>query len=356
MNPAMRLSVLDQCPVPAGGTGADALAASLALARAADALGYHRFWMAEHHATPALACAAPEVMLARLAGETRSLRIGSGGVMLPHQSPFRVAEAFSMLAALAPGRIDLGLGRAAGGDPLVAFALQQDRRQRAPQRFPEQLVELLAYFDGTLPDDHPFRSLAAALPGRPEAPEIWILGSSEDSAILAGTLGLPWCHAEFIGGHRPDLARLYRQHFRASARAAAPMVAVAAWCVAAETDAEARYLAGPSRMMFARMMEGTLIPVPTPDEAAAFLAGRALPERPGFAPVVGAAADVAGRLCHLAQAYGADELFLVNILHAAAPRIESYRLVADAMGLAGSGRGIGGSAASPGDRHVQPAV
>jgi len=331
----MRLSVLDQSPIPAGGSGRDALAASLDLAREAERLGYHRFWLAEHHATPALASAVPEVMLARLAGETARIRIGSGGVMLPHQSPLRVAESFSMLAALAPGRIDLGLGRAPGSDPLVAFALQQDRRQRALQQFPAQLVELLGLFDGTLPADHPFRHLSATLPGRPNRPEIWLLGSSEDSAILAGELGLPWCFAEFIAGHRPDLARLYRHHFRGSPRASPPQIAVAAWCVAAASREEAHFLAGPARLMFARLREGELIPVPTPEEAARLLATRDLPERPGFEPVIGDPADMAERLPALAHAYGADELFLVNILHAAAPRLESYRLVARALGLEG---------------------
>lgn len=326
----MRLSVLDQSPIPAGGTAADALAASLALACAAEELGYHRFWVAEHHATPALASAVPELLIARLAGETQRLRLGSGGVLLPHQSPLRVAESFAMLAALAPGRIDLGLGRAPGGDPLVAFALQQDRRQRAPQQFPAQLVELLGHVDGSLPDDHPFHPFARTLAG-PARPEIWLLGSSGDSAMLAGELGLPWCFAEFIAGHRPDLAGLYRRHFRPSPRAAKPMVAVAAWCIAAATRAEAAYLAGPARMMFARLQEGATIPVPTADEAALYLARHPPPERPGFAPVIGDGAEVASRLDAIAHAYGADELFLVNILHAADPRIDSYRIVADAM-------------------------
>src|SRR5688500_2053879 len=152
----MILSVLDQSPVPEGSTGPQALQNTLDLARLADRLGYHRYWLAEHHGTPALACAAPEVLIGPVAAATERIRVGSGGVMLPHYSPLKVAEAFSTLAGLHPGRIDLGLGRAPGTDRLTALALQRDRRQHAPDDFPQQLAELLAYLDDAMPADHPF--------------------------------------------------------------------------------------------------------------------------------------------------------------------------------------------------------
>src|SRR2546421_8272684 len=166
----MRLSVLDQSPIPEGSTGADALHNTLDLARLTDQLGYHRYWVAEHHGGPMLASASPEALIGPIAAATSRIRIGSGGVMLPHYSPFKVAETFTILAGLFPGRIDLGIGRASGTDPLTTFALQRDRRQAAPDDFPQQLAELLAYLEDELPSDHPFARLAKALPGRPELP------------------------------------------------------------------------------------------------------------------------------------------------------------------------------------------
>ena len=185
----MRLSVLDQSPISEGSTGADALRNTLDLARLADELGYHRYWVAEHHGGPMLASASPEALIGPIAAATEGIRVGSGGVMLPHYSPLKVAETFTILAGLFPGRIDLGLGRAAGTDPMTTFALQRDRRQAAPDDFPQQLAELLAYFDDSLPEDHPFARLAGVLPGRPELPVPWLLGSSPQSAIWAGELG-----------------------------------------------------------------------------------------------------------------------------------------------------------------------
>src|SRR5437660_7959432 len=162
----MLLSVLDQSPISEGSTGAQALHNTLDLARLADGLGYHRYWVAEHHGGPMLASASPEALIGPIAAATTAIRVGSGGVMPPHYSPFKVAETFTILAGLYPGRIDLGLGRAAGTDPLTTFALQRDRRQAAPDDFPQQLAELLAYFDDALPADHPFARLASTLPGR----------------------------------------------------------------------------------------------------------------------------------------------------------------------------------------------
>src|SRR5947208_2087258 len=209
----MRLSVLDQSPICEGSSGSEALRNTMDLARLADWLGYNRYWVAGHHGGPMLASASPEALIPAIASVTQGLRVGSGGVMLPHYSPLKVAETFTILAALFPGRIDLGLGRASGTDPLTTFALQRDRRQAAPDDFPQQLAELLAYFDDTLPSDHPFQRLAAVLPGRPELPVPWLLGSSAQSAIWAGELGLRYAFADFINPQGGDIARLYRERF-----------------------------------------------------------------------------------------------------------------------------------------------
>jgi luciferase family oxidoreductase group 1 len=327
----MRLSVLDQSPIAEGTSGGQALRNSLDLAGLADRLGYHRFWMAEHHASPALASASPELMLAAIGRETQRIRIGTGGVMLPHYSPFKVAESFSMLAGLFPGRVDLGLGRAPGSDQLTAYALQQDRRTRAQLEFPQQLAELMAHFDGALPEGHPFRQLSANLPGGDEAPDIWVLGSSADSADLAGMAGLPYCIADFIAGEVPELAERYRRTFRPSDRASESSVMVACWTVAAESADAADWLSGPSRMMLAHLMRGELIAVPNPDRAAAWLKANPIPMPANRRPVTGSATQCRDQLLDKARLYGADELMLVNILHDHQDRMESYRLMAEAM-------------------------
>ncbi|MCG2841520.1 LLM class flavin-dependent oxidoreductase [Sandaracinobacter sp. RS1-74] len=324
----MRLSILDQSSIAEGATGGQALLNSIELAKLGDKLGYHRFWMAEHHATPALASASPELMLAAIGRETEHIRLGTGGVMLPHYSPFKVAESFSMLAGLLPGRIDLGLGRAPGSDQLAAYALQQDRRQRAPNIFPEQLGELLGYLDGDLPSDHPFRHLAQTLPGGAEHPAIWVLGSSPDSARLAGAMGLPYCIADFIAGEVPELAHLYRESFRPSPRAAQPELIVCCWLVAADSDERAHWLAAPSRMLFAHLTQGRLIAVPHPDKATEWLAANPSPMPGNRCPIVGTAAECRAALQRKQALYGADEMMLVNILHDHRDRMESYRLMA----------------------------
>ncbi len=244
----MRLSVLDQSPISQGSTGAQALRNTLDLAQLTDRLGYHRYWVAEHHGGPMLASAAPEVLIGPIAAATSGIRVGSGGVMLPHYSPLKVAETFTMLAALFPDRIDLGLGRASGTDPMTTFALQRDRRQAAPDDFPQQLAELLAYFEDDLPEDHPFQRLAGTLPGLPERPVPWLLGSSPQSAIWAGQLGLPYAFADFINPEGAQIAARYRSEFSPARQEQAPRTAVAAWVLCAPTDEEADHLATSSRM------------------------------------------------------------------------------------------------------------
>src|SRR3954470_2916558 len=206
----LRVSVLDQSPVSEGSTGSQALQNTIDLARLADGLGYHRYWVAEHHGGGMVAGPSPEVLIGPIAAATTNLRVGSGGVMLPHYSPLKVAENFSILAGLFPGRIDLGIGRAAGTDAMTTFALQRDRRQAAPDDFPEQLAELLALLEDEFPEGHALGRYVATLPGRPELPEPWLLGSSAQSAIWAGELGLPYAFADFINPEGAEIAQLYR--------------------------------------------------------------------------------------------------------------------------------------------------
>lgn len=333
----MILSVLDQTPIAAGTTPAAALANSIDLARHCEALGYHRYWLAEHHASAALAGSAPEILIGAVAAATSRMRIGSGGIMLPHYSPLKIAEVFSQLAGLYPGRIDLGLGRAPGSDQRTAIALQRDRRQQVPNDFPNQLAELIGYLEDSLPADHPFVAYARTLPGLPEAPEPWVLGSSGDSAVFAGDLGLPYCFADFINARQGVIAADYRARFVARHPGDRPRVAVAVWTVVAESDAEAERLAAPARMMFAHLLMGRSIPVPDVETALAWLADR--PEldrmRAGRRVVAGSPETVRTGLQAAAAEYGAEEVLLVNILHDHQARKRSYTLAMQAMtGLA----------------------
>src|SRR3954465_8195254 len=202
--PPFALSVLDQSPISEGMTGADALRNTIDLAQTADRLGYSRYWVAEHHGTPMLASASPEALIGPIAAGTNSIRAGSGGVVVPPYRPLKVAETFSVLSGLFPGRIDLGIGRAPGTDPRTTFALQRDRSRAMPDDFPDQLSELVAYLEDDLPQEHPFASLGK-LPGRPAAPDLWLLGSSAQSAIWAAQLGVGYSFAALI---HPDGAQI----------------------------------------------------------------------------------------------------------------------------------------------------
>jgi luciferase family oxidoreductase group 1 len=332
----MRLSVLDQSPIPAGSSGRDALANTLDLARLADELGYHRYWVAEHHGGPMLAGPSPEVLIGPIASATQRIRVGSGGVMLPHYSPFKVAESFSLLSGLYPGRIDLGLGRAAGTDPLTTYALQRDRRQASPDDFPDQLAELLAHLEGNLPADHPFARLGRSLPGLPETPEPWLLGSSPQSAIWAAQLGLPYAFADFINRDGAGIAADYQRRFDPGVRLGAQRTAVAAWALAAESEEEAWRLTASSRMAMALLRRGRLIAVPPVEQALRFLESEGEPVVGGSRRVVaGTPEQVRAELEALAQQYGADEVIVVTITYDHGARRRSYELLADAFGLSG---------------------
>jgi luciferase family oxidoreductase group 1 len=330
------LSVLDQSPISEGSTGGDALRNSIDLAQHAESLGYNRYWIAEHHATPMLASPSPEALIGPIGALTSRIRIGSGGVMLPHYSPLKVAETFSMLAGLFPGRLDLGIGRAPGTDQLAMFALQRDRRQPAPDDFPEQLLELRGYLEGSLAVDHPFRHVAQ-LPGKPEIPELWLLGSSPQSAIWAGEMGLPYVFADFINSEGAQIADLYRERFIASRMLEKPRVMVATWAVCADTQDEAERLSTSSRMAFSLLRTtGKMIPVPTIETATRFLeaASSSLPMARRRRMTLGPPDVVRMGLEAIREEYGAEELMIVTITHSHRARRRSYELIADAFALA----------------------
>ncbi len=321
--PISASDVLDQSPIPEGSTAGDALRNTIDLARTADRLGYTRYWVAEHHGTQGLACASPEVLIGPIAAATSRIRVGSGGVMLPHYSPFKVAETFSMLSGLFPGRIDLGIGRAAGTTPKIAFALQRDRRQAAPDDFREQLDELINY-------------LANRTSFRFESPELWLLGSSQDSAVWAAELGLPYVFADFINPNGARLARHYRQQFTPSGLAASPRTGVAVWAICAETDAEAERLSLSFRMMMTMLFRGRSIQVPTVDRARHFLEeeGLLVDQVPvGRRIITGTPARVREAIEAVASDYEAEEVLIVNILHDHAARRRSYELIAEEFGI-----------------------
>jgi luciferase family oxidoreductase group 1 len=336
-SPPFHLSVLDQSPVSEGSTGSQALQNTIDLARLADQLGYHRYWVAEHHGGPMLAGPSPEALIGPIAAATSRIRVGSGGVMLPHYSPFKVAETFSLLSGLFPGRIDLALGRAAGTDPLTMFALQRDRRQASPDDFPQQLDELLGYLDDRLPADHPFARLAETLPGRPEKPEPWLLGSSQQSAIWAAELGLPYAFADFINPKGAEIAALYRERFAEHEHPELkPKVAVGVWVICAETDEEALRLASSGRMTFTLLRRGQLIAVPSPEIAVDFLAAddrvQGLPRSERRA-ILGSPDTVRMELEDVVAKYGAEEAIVVSITYDHQARRRSYELLAEAFGL-----------------------
>jgi luciferase family oxidoreductase group 1 len=325
--PPRPLGILDQSPVPEGSTGGDALRNTIDLARLADDLGLTRYWLAEHHATPMLAGSSPEVLIGPVAAATERIRVGSGGVMLPHYSPLKVAETFSVLSGLYPGRIDLGIGRAPGTDRHTMVALQRDRRLPMADDFPDQLAELLAYLDDEL------LGRRFALAGRPAAPEPWLLGSSDDSAVWAAEHGLGYAFADFINPLGSEYARAYRRAFRPSHRLAEPRVAVAVSALCAETAEEAQELATSWRAGFQMMLHGRLIPVPPVEKALRLLAELGLDPNlppPGRRAIVGDPEGVRAGLDAVADEYGADELIIVTITYDHAARRRSYELIAAA--------------------------
>jgi luciferase family oxidoreductase group 1 len=323
------LSLLDGASISAGSTVAEALRQTLDRAQLAERLGYARFWVVEHHNLPAVASSAPAVLLAHLAMVTERIRLGSGGVMLPNHAPLVVAEQFGMLESLHPGRIDLGIGRGPGADPVAAHALRRGAHDDV-EEFPRRLAELLAFFDGDWPPDHPYRNVTA-IPGEGARPEIWLLGSSDFGARLAGHLGIRFAFAHhFAPANAIPAVAAYRETFRPSSTLAAPHVMIAANVVCAETMERARWLAAPGILSVLRMMAGRPTPIPTPEEAAGYrysTSEREFAETWSASHFVGPPDVVAEGLHRLARDTGADEVMLAGVpVH---DQVRSLELVAE---------------------------
>ena len=321
-----------------GSTPADALRNTIELAKLADRLGYERYWIAEHHGMVTLASPAPEILITRVAAETSHIRVGSGGVMLPHYSAMKVAEQFRMLHALYPERIDLGVGRAPGGTGLETFALMRDRkRHEVSDDFPNQMAELLAFLNRGFPSDHPFSRIKLT-PAMPGGPEVWMLGSSMWSAAAAAQFGLPYAFAHFID-QRPTRSAIehYREHFAPSDYLKTPMAIVALGAICADTNEEAQRLAASSRVLIRHIRRGEPRLVPTPEEALKELAASPDPEPPVTTEFpryhVGAPEELRDKLIDMASQLHLEELMIVTIVHDHRARMRSYELLAKAFEL-----------------------
>jgi luciferase family oxidoreductase group 1 len=327
----MRLSVLDQSPAAQENSQDQAIRESLALARHCEALGYHRYWVSEHHNSASIVGTAPEILMAAIAATTKRIRVGSAGVMLPHYAALKVAEQFRVLEAIAPGRIDLGVGRAPGSDRLTAMALNPD--PRAADDFPRQIQEMDLWLRGEeLPEGHPFRAIRAH-PMGPTSPEIWILGSSDYGAQLAAYLGYPYAYAYFFteGRGTEEALALYRQNYRPSARFPKEQATICVWALAADTEDEARRLLMTREHWRVGFEKGLRTPLLSPEEAAAYPytdAERAIIQRLREKAIVGTGAQVAARLRALAAKFALDEIVVNTWTHDPAARHRSYELLA----------------------------
>jgi luciferase family oxidoreductase group 1 len=326
----MDLSVLDVLPVGSGMTPRQALSGAVSLARVADRSGYRRLWFAEHHGMANIASTSPELLIAHVAPATQRIRLGAGGVMLPNHTPLRVVEQYRTLEALHPGRIDLGIGRAAGTDPLTAHAL----RSAPGEKFGALLGEALAFDACEFPDEHPYARIEVT-PGGIRLPPIWMLGSSGGSARLAGELGLGYAFAGHFSPSPPNAAiESYRKSFVASANFAEPRVILAVHALCAEKETEARELALAPLYALSQIEQGRTAPVFTPDEVKA--TGFRLEDANGTMAqllVFGTPDQVRARLEALAAQTNADELMVMTLSHAAEPRLRSYELLARAFDL-----------------------
>ncbi len=344
--------MVEQSPVRKGGTGADALRESIELAVHCEALGYERFWVAEHHNLGGIASTSPEILIGQIGAATTTIRVGSGGVMLPHYSAFKVAENFRMLETLFPGRVDLGLGRAPGGDQRTMRAMAHPGNPNDVRAYPEQVEDLIGYLGDRLPESHPFAKLR---PGPPTEgmPEIWLLGSGVDSAILAAQRGLPFSFAHFFGNaaQGPAIAEHYRKHFRPSEILDAPRLHVAVQVMCAETREEAEWHGrslAVGRIQMARGQERTGIV--SPEEAAEHVFTREEEQflaHSGMRATMGSPGEVADELRDIAAAYGTDLLGIVTICYDFEARKRSYALVAEALGLEPAPRRAAGFAVRP---------
>ncbi len=338
----MKLSILDQSPIAAGKTAHDAVRATLDLAEKADEWGYTRYWLAEHHSSGTLADASPEILLAAMSSRTKNIRIGSGGVMLSHYSSLKVAEVFRMLEALAPGRVDMGIGRAPGSDQMASYALQSGPNSFPIEKYPQQVYDVMRYLSVTFPDDHPFSKLRA-MPDSPDWAMPWLLSSSMGSAGIAARLGLPLSFAHFIsqeGG--PDCVKWYRDNFEPSEWFDKPRVNIGISAVTADTEERAHDLASSRHVMRLMRNKGQEMKgIPSVDEIKAMnLSGADLEfvEQQRLKSVEGDPAMVKAKIESLAEQYETDDVIVLTITHDYVERQRSYELLAEAFELKGEGR------------------
>ncbi|GGU26088.1 LLM class flavin-dependent oxidoreductase [Lentzea flava] len=319
------LSVLDLAPITSGSDATTALRNSRELAQQAERLGYHRYWFAEHHNMPGIASSAPAVLIGHIADATSTIRVGSGGVMLPNHAPLVVAEQFGMLEALHPGRIDLGIGRAPGTDQKTARALRRTEAGLSAENFPQELTELIKYFEGT--------AELNAVPAAGNKPPIWLLGSSGYSAQAAGLLGLPFAFAHhFSAQNTLPALELYRRHFRPSEVLAEPYAMVCASVIVADTDEHARWIAGPGALSFVRLRQGRPAPLATPEEAAAYPyteIDRLVVEDRMSTQIIGSPETVRAGLDELMESTAADELMVTTIVDGHEDRLRSFELLSE---------------------------
>ncbi len=338
----MKLSILDQSPISVGKTAHEAIQATLDLAAAADKWGYTRYWLAEHHSSGTLADASPEILLAAMSSRTKNIRIGSGGVMLSHYSPLKVAEVFRMLEALAPGRVDMGLGRAPGSDQMASYALQHGPNADPIEKYPQQVFDLMRYLSETFPDEHPYSKLRA-MPTAPNWPVPWLLSSSHGSASIAAKLGLPLSFAHFIaqdGG--PAYVKWYRDNFEPSKWFDTPRVNIGISAITADTAERAHDLATcrhVMRLMRNKGQEMNGIRSVAEIKAMNFSgADEEFIEQQRANSIEGDPEMVKAKIENLAEQYETDDVIVLTITHDYAERQRSYELLAETFELKGEGR------------------
>ncbi len=336
----LTLSVVDQSPMRQGSTAADALKESVKLAQAVEKMGYKRYWVAEHHNEGSYSGTSPELLIGQIAANTKTIRVGSGGVMLPHYSALKVAEQFRILDSFFPGRIDLGIGRAPGSDRITAVALSYPRPEMDIHQFPQQVSDLLGFLDGNMEENHPFAKLQVQPGPIPNSsPEVWLLGSSDYSARLAAALGMPFSFADFFGNtgkHGPLVAGLYRNEFKPSRFLDQPKVNVSLQVFCAPTEEEALFLSSSRNLNRVLSDFGLSEGLLSPEEAADYK----LPEQAqqyletfklGY--IDGAPQQVKDKILEVAETYETDDVGIVTNCYHFEHRVRSFKLVADAFGL-----------------------
>ncbi len=341
---AFTLGIVDQSPVRQGGTVQQALQESVELAKIAEELGYQRYWVAEHHNAGRFAGTAPEILIGQIAAKTQTIKVGSGGVMLPHYAAFKVAETFSLLNSFYPHRIELGIGRAPGSDQATAVALAYPRMPIDTQHFPRQVSDVLGFLTGSLPENHPFANVQSQPGPAPDSiPEVWLLGSSDYSAQLAGMMGLPFSFAEFFGftgGHGPQVASLYREQFRPSEFLGQPKMNVSVQVICAESKERAEFIATSRNLSRLDSLQGDRKPLPPPEEASQVKLHRVEIEHLAKYTqhvIQGDPEEVKLGILDASKRYSTNDINIVTNCYYFEDRVKSYELIAEAFGLANSG-------------------